>query len=397
MKIVASTIFFVIFAHTAFGQAEPCRISLVNLPAIQGLRLKMPKADVMRLLNATANSDNESLDTYIGKDVGFFRSRVFESSSRTGEINFETIRSFFETLDDEVIKLSITSKRTIGYINPNAFKKAFEKDFRIPKKCWTISEQHGMSFRAYASFGDFGVSFQSDFSIATANFFILNIDAEVSNRLIARENEKRKVEEEARLEAARRPIIEPPRPVIKVPIEPKVVKDEKSFVAETCSVRIPELPKIRGLRLGIERSELDFILPGCKNELGSRCFLRSEEIANESLRAGLDAISIIIDLDSDEINEISVIYDDSVKWLSMREFAETISESLGLPKEKWIQVSEKGKSSAFSPMKLSCSNYLISVSMVDEKRPNLILSKTKELLAFEENVRQQKNKKNFKP
>jgi hypothetical protein len=182
--------------------------------------------------------------------------------------------------------------------------------------------------------------------------------------------------------------------------------NSKSNVApllpEKCSVKFSELPLIRGLQLGMSKTNVLANYPKCRNEIGTTCYYRAEDISSFSFRNGLDAISIAFDLDTNKVSSFSLVYDTSLKWKSSKEFAESISDNLKFEPNNWTAVPQK-KPSPFGVMKYSCTNYYATVSFIDNY-PNLSIVKSPELIKVENSKRkddfdkeQERKKKEFKP
>jgi hypothetical protein len=174
------------------------------------------------------------------------------------------------------------------------------------------------------------------------------------------------------------------------------------LLPEKCSVKFSELPLIRGLQLGMSKTNVLANYPKCRNEIGTTCYYRAEDISSFSFRNGLDAISIAFDLDTDKVSSFSLVYDTSLKWKSSKEFAESISDNLKFEPNNWTAVTQK-KPSPFGVMKYSCTNYYATVSFIDNY-PNLSIVKSPELIKVEKSKKkddfdkeQERKKKEFKP
>jgi hypothetical protein len=174
------------------------------------------------------------------------------------------------------------------------------------------------------------------------------------------------------------------------------------LLPEKCSVKFLELPLIRGLQLGMSKTNVLANYPKCRSEIGATCFYRAEDIPSFSFRNGLDAISIAFDLDTDKVSSFSLVYDTSLKWKSSKEFAESISDNLKFEPSNWTAVPQK-KPSPFGVMKYSCTNYYATVSFIDNY-PNLSIVKSPELIKVEKSKKkddfdkeQERKKKEFKP
>lgn len=169
-----------------------------------------------------------------------------------------------------------------------------------------------------------------------------------------------------------------------------------SLLPEVCEVQLDDLPAVRSLKIGVSRASVSLILPKCGNDLSYTCFYRVESLTGTINRNNLDAIAVNFN-ESDSVSSFSIIYDDSIKWKSTREFALSLSDSLGLNPARWQYSLNNKKPNPSSEIYFSCTNYYAKVAFVDEVRPQLTLSKTKALIAAEEERDQQRRKKIFKP
>jgi hypothetical protein len=185
-------------------------------------------------------------------------------------------------------------------------------------------------------------------------------------------------------------------------LTPSRIDRETNSLPEKCSVKFSELPPIRGLQLGMSKTNVLANYPKCRNEIGATCFYRAEDIPSYSFRNGLDAISTAFDLDTDKVSSFSLVYDTSLKWKSSKEFAESISDNLKFQINNWTVAPQK-KPSPFGVMKYSCTNYYATVSFIDNY-PNLSIVKSPELIKVEKSKKkddfdkeQERKKKEFKP
>ncbi len=388
---------------------------------MRGLQLRMPKSAVLSFFNVVSEDliENELNDTEL-KSLGVFKSKIFNEKLPINNNTAENLSFSFEMFDDKVSSFSLTTSKMFSRNSAKKevkqFTNTFTKTLNIPKECWDIKNNSEFNYSAQAILNGFAVSVESDLVSIKMFVYLFGIDEKIAELKRAREIEVAELKKEtqksivlAKTEATKS-LIE------KESIEKQALTDTTStnqiktsekvkvVLPENCSIKLSDIPEVRSLRLGMTQSEVFQKYPNCRNEVGANCFYRAEGIGNEDLKRGLEALSINFEMDSLDVKDFSIIYDDSIKWLSVKEFAESISNSLNLPKDKWTTVLNKKKQSTSIPMKQICDNYVIAVEMVDENRPKLTIAKSDKLLSFEESQRQMKeyqrqqdNKKLFKP
>jgi len=195
------------------------------------------------------------------------------------------------------------------------------------------------------------------------------------------------------------PIQPTPTPIQPTPTPtPAPIKQNRPAPPETCPVGVFDLPAIRELRLGMRRFEMPVSFSKCATSDNAICFYRTEDIPKYDIANGIDSILIEFNTITGTLAAITIIYDDSIQWTSVKEFSGVISKSFSIPPDKWTVVAQASKKlGQYDKLKYSCTNYEIEITKADELRMELIITKSLSFLLFEQNLVQEEKKKSFKP
>jgi len=394
------TLTFVFFVFWQNSNAQTCQLSISNFPAVQGLRLGMTVEDLENIVGAPISLKNSEETIYKSADGSASRSYSKEelgkvdigakyyyySAAGGGNPNFEGISSIgIKFYKDVAISIAIwyLNKGSV-WTSAKEFSYLLSDRLNIPKSIWvsrdnTLTWIECNDFRAHV------------FLVTEPSFYLHNpvTEREIDELALKRYQNTPKTTEKA--------AVSPYLNDIKVntvrndaPQKPQI-----NLLNETCPTGLGKIPFVRKLRLGMSRDAIpSSTYPGCSFSDLSNCFYRVENIRDRDVAKGIDAIQIEIDTITGTVASITVIYDDSIRWNSVKEFADIISKSLQILPEKWTPVKKLNK---VEKLRYACANYEIEVSMADELRPQLVISKTTQLIKFQRNLIQQEKKKEFKP
>lgn len=141
--------------------------------------------------------------------------------------------------------------------------------------------------------------------------------------------------------------------------------------AEPCRLKLNESPIVRGLRLGMPKSEVRKNYPAMtftSDPITSSGIADASQITNAEYQKNLERI--LISFRNDEIFSVIFTYDTSVRWDSDEEFARKISESLKLPRPVMRQ---RGVGNAY--YSVNCGDFLVRTRISGDKQPILLLTR----------------------
>jgi hypothetical protein len=133
------------------------------------------------------------------------------------------------------------------------------------------------------------------------------------------------------------PVIKPnptvnPSPVAKSTPAPKT----KAFIeSKICELTLQDSPQIRGLKLGMPRTEADGIIPGDRVRI-----INSSDIISYpqfSKARGFETVyQISAEFLENRLSLLEIVYDtEDVKWKSAKEFAAALSTNFNIPSRFW--------------------------------------------------------------
>jgi hypothetical protein len=138
---------------------------------------------------------------------------------------------------------------------------------------------------------------------------------------------------------------------------PAVVKTKPSPMPTQCDLTLEDAPVIRGLKLGMARSDADRIIP-----LDRVTILDSPDIRAYPKPGGAGSFENVSQVTArfveDKLHGLEIEYsEDAVKWKNARDFAENLSANLNLPARFW-------KYNAKNPVlsEMQCREFLIKIN-----------------------------------
>ena len=148
-----------------------------------------------------------------------------------------------------------------------------------------------------------------------------------------------------------------PKPVAKTTPTPKpVVKSTPVPSPAKCGLTMDNAPAIRGLRLGMSRSEANLLIPGDRVKvLNSPTIIAYPQYSR--VRGFENVYQITAHFFDDTLSDFTIEYDsDAKKWKNAKEFAQNLSANLNLPYKYW---KFNPKNAAASEMQ--CSDFSITL------------------------------------
>lgn len=146
---------------------------------------------------------------------------------------------------------------------------------------------------------------------------------------------------------------ETPSPVVK---PSPAAKTKPAPTPSKCDLALTNAPLIRGLRLGMSRTQADEIIPTDRvTVIGSSDIVSYPQFSNA--RGFENVYQISARFYEDKLTALEIVYDaDEVKWKNAREFAESLSASLNLSPVFW-KYNAKNASSA----EMQCKEFAIKI------------------------------------
>jgi hypothetical protein len=165
---------------------------------------------------------------------------------------------------------------------------------------------------------------------------------------------------------------------------------------EGCVQRMSEFPVLRGLRLNMTRSDVMKIYPLAsarkpKDEIGvTTLFIIKDQIVDDEHKRNLKGL--IMEFMDDNLQLITFMYDDSVKWGSLPKFVEGLSGSLNIPVKYWETKSEGVYAS------VNCSDFTLVAFLLGDEPSLLVQVRGYAEIAIQrkKDIEQRKSK-SFKP
>lgn len=151
-----------------------------------------------------------------------------------------------------------------------------------------------------------------------------------------------------------------------------------------CSTTANQLPAVRGMKLQMSKDDFRRLLIPAAPKVMDLNLLFGHHFSNS---AALEGVSMVrTEFFNGHLSYIELSYNNSIRWESDREFAETIGESLKLPTSGW----KKG----LSGYKIQCADFSVlartnHVTLTDDRA-----SKAQE---DNEKAEAEKKKRAFKP
>jgi hypothetical protein len=163
-----------------------------------------------------------------------------------------------------------------------------------------------------------------------------------------------------------------------------------------CVQKVSGFPALRGLKLNMTRSDVMKIYPLASankptNEIGeTTLFVIKDQIVDDELKRNLKGITMV--LMDDNLELISLIYDNSVKWGSLPKFVENLSGSLSIPVKYWESKSGGLYASAV------CSDFILTAFLLGDEPSLLVQVKGyAEITQQRKRDIEEKKNKSFKP
>lgn len=141
-----------------------------------------------------------------------------------------------------------------------------------------------------------------------------------------------------------------------------------SLAQSPCEMTLADLPETRGIRLGMSRANFG------KRFIGAAAIVEKQNAVDKVDFESLEAISV--DFYRDLLFDVEFDFDRSTRWKNIREFAESLKESHGLPMESWVFV---GHTEAM----MKCQGFTAAISSV---RNTLSLTDTFSRTAAKQNA-----------
>jgi hypothetical protein len=163
-----------------------------------------------------------------------------------------------------------------------------------------------------------------------------------------------------------------------------------------CTQKMSEFPALRGLKLNMSRSDVMKIYPLAsarkpKDEIGVITMsIIKDQIVDDELKRNLKGIAV--ELMDDNVKVISVMYDDSVKWVALPKFVESLSGSLNIPVKYWETKADGLYASA------NCSDFtLVAMLLGDESSLLVQVRGYYEITKQRKKDIEERKNKSFKP
>jgi len=177
-----------------------------------------------------------------------------------------------------------------------------------------------------------------------------------------------------------------------------IAQTPKAAPTAQCKIKYNDLPLIRGVRLGMSQKQVLAVYPKLvlkKSDLALfnesiTGLLKRDSIDSAEYRKNIETISF--SFYDDNLSTATFQYDDSITWLSTKEFTGRIAESLKLPFEMWRE-GDSTKDGYINSYFLHCDGFSFIASMSKGNQPYLTLTRSVE--AFLEG--NEKKIKEFKP
>lgn len=160
---------------------------------------------------------------------------------------------------------------------------------------------------------------------------------------------------------------------------------------QPCNLTLKDSPVIRGLKLGMTKTEVEKVIP-LDNKITYANFIdysfNKGQISKIKAFQGLDTVYIrFIDqnknLDNLPVEQLTFVYDNSVQWSSHWEFARFIADYFKLPFKSFV-LDDNNR------IKLNCIGFRLLL------QPNYISLDTTQL-EDKKNLENERRKKSFKP
>ncbi len=163
-----------------------------------------------------------------------------------------------------------------------------------------------------------------------------------------------------------------------------------------CVQRISEFPALRGLKLNMTRSDLMKVYPLAsanrpEDERGViTMFVIKGQIVEDELKRNVRGIAV--ELMDDNVKVISIMYDDSVKWVALPKFVESLSESLNVPAKYW----ESDSSGLYATA--TCSDFTLAAMLLSNEVSLSVQAKGYQgIIKQREKDIEERKRKSFKP
>ncbi len=166
---------------------------------------------------------------------------------------------------------------------------------------------------------------------------------------------------------------------------PKIIEKTPG---ESCSLKLSDAPTLRGLTLEMPKAQVRKEYPAMiisTHPVISSGIALNNQISNPKYQEDIARVTVMFR--NDKVFSILLTYTNSIKWNSIEEFADKVSESLNLPKA----TSRKVLGGAY--YSINCGEFLVRTGINSEKQPTLLLTKDPDEL----NEGNQQKKELFKP
>jgi len=143
----------------------------------------------------------------------------------------------------------------------------------------------------------------------------------------------------------------------------------ESTPAEPCNVKLSDLPTLRGLRVGMPKSQVRKEYPSMKitaDPTISSGLVSGYQIDNPDYVTNIT--SILVAFRNEKVFSVLLTYTDEVNWSSAEEFADKISKSLNLPKAR----ERKNKGGVY--YSVNCGTFLVRTLINREDQPTVFLT-----------------------
>ena len=176
-----------------------------------------------------------------------------------------------------------------------------------------------------------------------------------------------------------------------VPTPDIAAKPTKTNESKQCELTLTDSPAIRGLQLGMSRTEVDRIIPQDRVRILNSSAISAYPQFGKT--AGFENIyNITAQFLDEKLNLLEIVYDPTaVKWKNSREFAENLSENLKLPLRFW-----KHKPGITTVSEMRCREFALEI---DSEANQIRLERIFTLQSNEPTKEQvqEKDNKSFKP
>jgi hypothetical protein len=166
---------------------------------------------------------------------------------------------------------------------------------------------------------------------------------------------------------------------------PKIIEKTPG---ESCSLKLSDAPTLRGLTLEMPKAQVRKEYPAMiisTHPVISSGIALNNQISNPKYQEDIARVTVMFR--NDKVFSILLTYTNSIRWNSIEEFADKVSESLNLPKA----TSRKVLGGAY--YSINCGEFLVRTGINSEKQPTLLLTKDPDEL----NEGNQQKKELFKP